>query len=154
MDYLWLKLIHIISSTILFGTGIGTATVMLYGYFSKNITAMAVINRYVVLVDWIFTGTTGLIQPISGLWMVYLSGYSLHSLWIIGSIIGYFIAAICWFIVVYLQIKLRDISIFSAQSNSELPGIYHVYFKWWVILGCPAFISLIFVFYLMVMKPF
>jgi uncharacterized membrane protein len=154
MAYLWLKLIHVISSTILFGTGLGTATVMLYGYYCQNISAMAVINRYVVLVDWIFTGTSGFIQPISGLLLVYIAGYPLHSLWIIGSLIAYSIAAVCWFVVVYLQIKLRDLSELACQKNSELPEIYHVYFKWWFILGWPAFISLIVVFYLMVMKPF
>ncbi|KTD78397.1 DUF2269 family protein [Legionella waltersii] len=154
MAYLWLKLVHIISSTILFGTGLGTATVMLYGYYSNNISAMAIINRYVVIVDWIFTGTSGAIQPISGLLMVYIAGYPLGSLWILGSILGYLIAAICWFVVVYLQIKLRDLSMVAVQTDSELPEMYHVYFKWWFILGWPAFISLIVVFYLMVMKPF
>ena len=36
MLYLWLKFIHVLSSTILFGTGIGTACVMLYAYTCKS----------------------------------------------------------------------------------------------------------------------
>lgn len=36
MLYLWIKLLHILSATILFGTGIGTAAVLVYGYYSKN----------------------------------------------------------------------------------------------------------------------
>lgn len=154
MFYLWLKYIHVLSSTILFGTGIGTACVMLYGHYKKDIHAMAVINNYVVLGDWLFTGTSGVIQPLTGFWMVYLVGYPLKSLWLIGSIIGYVIAAICWFIVVHLQIKIKNITVQAAHDNSPLPKEYYFYFKWWFVLGWPAFISLLIVFYLMVMKPF
>lgn len=153
MLYLWLKYIHILSSTILFGTGIGTACVMMYGHYTKNINAMAVINQYVVRVDWLFTGTSGFLQPLTGLWMVYLMGYPLTSLWLLGSMIGYLITAICWFIVVYLQIKIRNITIHAALNNTALPPQYYLYFKYWFILGWPAFISLLIVFYLMVMKP-
>lgn len=153
MLYLWLKLIHVISSTILFGTGIGTAATMLYSHRTKNPVLIASTARYVVTADWIFTGTAGFIQPITGLWMVYLAGYSLLSPWIIGSIIGYAIAAICWFIVVYLQIKIRDMAVRAADTQQPLPVTYYRYFKSWFILGWPAFISLIVVFYLMTMKP-
>lgn len=154
MLYLWLKYIHILSSTILFGTGIGTACVMFYGHYTQNINAMAVINNYVVKVDWLFTGTSGIIQPLTGFWMVYLVGYPLHALWLLGSIIGYIITALCWFIVVALQIKLRNMTTQAAQKNTILPPAYYRYFKWWFFLGWPAFISLLIVFYLMVVKPF
>lgn len=154
MLYIWLKYIHILSSTILFGTGIGTASVMFYGHLSKNMNAMAVINRYVVLVDWIFTGTSGLVQPVTGFWLIYIAGYSLTSHWIVIGILGYLIAAICWFPVVYLQIKIRDITEEAVAKDEALPSVYYVYFKWWFALGWPAFISLMLVFYMMVAKPF
>lgn len=153
MLYLWLKFIHIVSSTILFGTGIGTACTMLYGHNTRDTRVIAAITQYVVLADWIFTGSSGLIQPISGLWMVYLADYSWTSFWVIGSIIGYLIAAFCWFPVVYLQIKMRDFAIHAERNKSLLPPIYFRYFKYWFCLGWPAFISLIIVFYLMTNKP-
>lgn len=152
MGYLWLKFIHIISSTILFGTGIGTACIMLYGHLTKNVQVIAATTRYVVLADWIFTGTSGLIQPITGFGMVYLVGYPWNSLWIIGSILGYIIAACCWFPVVYLQIKIRDFAKKAEATNTPLPPVYFRYFKYWFYLGWPAFISLIIVFYLMTSK--
>lgn len=40
--YLWIKLVHIVSATLLFGTGIGTAFFMLKAYLSKNDEALAV----------------------------------------------------------------------------------------------------------------
>jgi len=153
MLYLWLKFLHVISSTILFGTGIGTACTMLYAHRTGKIPIIASTARYVVLADWVFTGTSGFIQPITGFWMVALAGYSWTSLWIAGSIIGYLIAAFCWFPVVYLQLKIRDVSTEAEQTSSPLPPIYYRYFRYWFCLGWPAFISLIAVFYLMTNKP-
>lgn len=151
--YFCLKFIHIISSTILFGTGIGTASTMLYAHYSGDVRTIASTARYVVFADWLFTGTSGFIQPLTGFWMVYLVGYAWDSLWIMGSIIGYAIAALCWFPVVYLQIKLRDFAVTAAANATALPEIYYRYFKYWFALGWPAFISLVVVFYLMTTKP-
>lgn len=153
MWYLWLKLIHILSSTILFGTGIGTACVMVYGYWTRDTHVIAAINRYVVVADWGFTMPSAVIQVATGLSMVYLAGYPLSSFWIMGAIIGYLIAMCCWFPVVYLQIKMRDFAVTAHDTNSPLPNQYHTYFRYWFCLGWPAFISLMIVFYLMTVKP-
>jgi uncharacterized membrane protein len=153
MLYLWLKFIHVISSTILFGTGVGTACVMLYAYHTRDIHFITATTRYIVLADWVFTATSGIVQPLTGFWMVYLAHYLWTSFWIMGSIIGYLIAAFCWFPVVYLQIKLRDFAEQTQKTKTALPSIYFRYFKYWFCLGWPAFISLLVVFYLMTNKP-
>lgn len=153
MLYIWLKLIHILSSTILFGTGIGTASVMLYGHYTKNPYIIAAITKYVVIADWIFTTPAIFIQPITGLYMVWLAGYSLSSLWLITSMIGYLIALICWLPVVYLQIKLRDLANITYLYKKTLPAIYYKLFRYWFILGWPALFSFLMIFYLMTFKP-
>lgn len=153
MLYLWLKFIHIISSTILFGTGIGTACVMVYGHYTHRVPIIAAINRYVVLADYMFTAISGTVQIITGLWMVYLAGYSFSLFWVWGSLTGYLIAACCWFPVVYLQIKMRDFAAHAELTNTALPKTYYQYFNYWFCLGWPAFLSLICVFYLMTTKP-
>ena len=153
MLYLYLKFIHVISSTILFGTGIGTACNLFLANRTKDTAIISATTRYVVFADWIFTGSSGLVQAVTGLWMVYLVGYPLTSLWIMGSIIGYLIAAVCWFPVVFLQIKMRDFALIAHQTGTELPPIYYRYYRTWFWLGWPAFISLVIVFYLMTNKP-
>ncbi len=142
-----------LSSTILFGTGIGTASVMIYGHRTKNPIVIVAISKYVVFADWIFTGTSGILQPLTGFAMIYLAGFSWTSLWILGSILGYVVAACCWFPVVCLQIKMRDLAIETVKNNTTLPEKYHRYFLYWFILGWPAFLSLVGVFYLMTNKP-
>lgn len=154
MDYLWLKYIHVLSSTVLFGTGLGTAAVMLYGHIWKDIKDRSVLNDYVVFVDWIFTGASGVLQFITGLWMVFLAGYPLRSLWIAGSLVLYFLAAACWFPVVWIQIKIARMTRAAAETESSLPAEYSRLFRLWLILGFIAFSSLLIVFYLMVTKPF
>lgn len=152
MLYLWLKYLHILSSTILFGTGIGTACTMLYAHYTRDVHVMAFMYRYVVLADWLFTATSAIMQPLTGLWMMWLAGYSWHMMWIWGGLVGYLIAALCWFPVVYLQIKMRDMTQMAFQQQQTLPPTYYRYFHTWFVLGWPAFISLIIVFYLMTMK--
>lgn len=153
MLYLDVKFIHILSSTILFGTGIGTALNLFMANRTKDTYLIAKTTRYVVWVDWIFTGTSGFIQPITGLWMVYLNGVPLMTLWVLGSIAGYLVAAFCWFPVVYFQIKMRDFAEVALKNQTPLPAIYHRYYRYWFMLGWPAFLSLIVVFYLMTNKP-
>lgn len=153
MSYLFVKFIHIVSSTILFGTGLGTASVMFYSYLTKDINIIAGVTRYVVIADWAFTATSGVIQLLSGLLLIYLANYSFTNFWIWGSLAGYVIAACCWFPVVYMQIKMRDMAKASQANHAELPRQFHQYFKYWFLLGWPAFISLIAVFYLMTNKP-
>jgi uncharacterized membrane protein len=41
----------------------------------------------------------------------------------------------------------------AATSGTPLPARYRVFFRAWIALGIPAFVSLVAVFYLMVAKP-
>jgi uncharacterized membrane protein len=151
--YLWLKIIHIVSSTLLFGTGLGSAFYMYRAYLTKNIFVIYHTNKAVVFADWVFTTPTVFIQPISGFWMVYLLGYSFTSLWIYLSIGLYILAGACWLPVVWLQIRMTALSKQALETNQPLPAQYHRYMQWWFCLGWPAFIAIVVIFVLMVLKP-
>jgi uncharacterized membrane protein len=153
MDYVTVKWLHILSSTFLFGTGIGTAFYMLVVGLSRDIRAIAVVSRYVVLADWLFTTPAIIVQPVTGFYLMHLAGFPLSSLWILWSIVLYFVAGACWLPVVWLQMKMRDFAREAVENNTELPATYWRYMTIWVLLGIPAFISLVIVFYLMVAKP-
>lgn len=153
MLYLVLKWLHILSSTFLFGTGIGSAFYMLFTSLSRDVHAIAVVSRFVVLADWIFTTSTIIIQPLTGLYMIHLAGYPLSSSWIMWSIGLYFLAGACWLPVVWIQLKMRDMAQLAARDGTELPAQYWRYLRLWVTLGIPAFIALVIVFWLMVAKP-
>jgi uncharacterized membrane protein len=153
MDYVTVKWLHILSSTFLFGTGIGSAFYLLFATISRDIRAIAVVTRIVVLADWLFTSTTVIIQPLTGYILIRLAGFPMNSRWIVWSVILYVIAVACWLPVLWLQMKLKELSRSAADSNASLPDAYWRYFKYWVLLGIPAFFAFLAIFYLMVAKP-
>ena len=57
-EYLIAKWLHILFSTLLFGTGIGTAFYLFFVSHTRNVAAIAVVSRFVVIADWWFTATT------------------------------------------------------------------------------------------------
>jgi uncharacterized membrane protein len=154
MDYLTVKWLHILSSTLLFGTGFGTAFYMFFSNRSGNIQAIAVVTRWVARADWWFTTPAVIIQPLSGLWMIQAAGFPLHSSWIVWSAGLYMLAGLCWLPVVWLQLRMRDMAQFAvASGNSELPQRYWRFERAWTLLGVPGFSALIAIYWLMVNKP-
>ena len=62
MPYLLLEFIHILSSTVLFDTGIGIASVMLYSHITKDTKIITPITRYVMIADWVFTAAPAFLK--------------------------------------------------------------------------------------------
>ncbi|THC41315.1 DUF2269 domain-containing protein [Massilia sp. Mn16-1_5] len=153
MDYVVIKWLHILSSTFLFGTGIGSAWYMLFANISRDVRAIAVVSRNVVIADWVFTATTAVIQPATGFYMIHLAGYPFHSKWIMWSVALYVLAGACWLPVVWIQMRLRDLAAEAARTDTALPPQYWRLFKTWVALGVPAFAAFVIIFWLMVAKP-
>jgi uncharacterized membrane protein len=91
-------------------------------------------------------------QPIGGLWMMYLLGLPLTTLWIAASLFLFFLAGVCWLPVVWLQIRMQKISAIAVVESTALPDIYWRMARWWFWLGVPAFISMVLVVILMVFK--
>jgi uncharacterized membrane protein len=86
--------------------------------------------------------------------MMHLADIPLRTPWIWLSFALYFVAGACWLPVVWIQMQLRNIARDAAAAGaSTLPARYWKYERVWVLLGIPAFFSLIVVFYLMVAKP-
>ncbi len=151
--YLWLKWLHVRSATVLFGTGLGTALHMWLAHLRRDPRAIAVVARNVVLVDWLFTATSGVVQPLSGLALVHLSGIDPLAPWLVVSYGLYVLTALCWFPAVRIQIRVRDIAIAAVADGQALASDYERYMRTWFWLGWPAFLSLLGVFVLMVMRP-
>ncbi|HLO63404.1 MAG TPA: DUF2269 domain-containing protein [Azonexus sp.] len=151
--YLLLKWLHILSSVVLVGTGIGSAYYLFLASRTRNAAVAAVVVGHVVQADWWFTTPTIVFQPVSGFWLVYLAGYSLHSLWLAASLALYALAVASWLPVVGLQIRMRNLARRAVDENAPLPDRYWRDLAWWVSLGVVAFCALVVVFYLMVAKP-
>ncbi len=151
--YQIVKTLHIISSTVLFGTGAGIAFFMLRSHFTDNIHEKYFAARNTVLADYIFTAPSVIIQPLTGAWLVWQGGHDWLDLWLVATYVIYIIAGCCWLPVVWIQIQLKNMVAHAVNTGDELPPRYYKLFKIWFILGWPAFIGLVAVFFLMVMRP-
>jgi uncharacterized membrane protein len=153
MEYVIVKWVHILSSTLLFGTGLGSAFYMFFTSRTRDARTIAVVVRYVVIADWAFTTPTIILQPLTGFYLMHIAGFPLTSKWIVASIVLYLLAGACWLPVVWMQIRMRDMARQAASSGAELSARYWRFLRWWVALGIVAFLALVAVFYLMVAKP-
>ena len=153
MDYLLLKWMHIVSSTLLFGTGLGSAFYKFMADRGGNIESIVQTNRNVVLADWLFTTPTAILQPVTGVGLALHAGYPLSSGWLVAALALYAIAGVCWLVVVVLQIRMRDISLRVMAAGGPLAENYWHLARAWFWLGIPAFSAMVLIFYLMVVKP-
>ena len=151
--YPWIKWIHVLSGTLLFGTGLGTAFHMYATHLRGNVTAIAVAARNTTLADWLFIATSGLVQPVSGLLMIRTVGFGWFESWLVATYVLYAIAAVCWIRVVALQYRIRALAEEAAANGSPLPADYFAAMRQWFMLGWPAFLALVVVYALMVLKP-
>ena len=148
-EYDLTKYLHILSSTVLFGTGLGTAFQMVQAMRTGRAQTISDVAAAVVRADLIFTTPAGIIQPLTGLWLIDSVGYSLTEPWLIAAYILYMLAFLCWLPVVILQIRIRDL---ARETPPDIPEIRRRY-RLWFALGWPAFAALVGVFWLMVSRP-
>ena len=152
MSYLLVKWLHILSSTVLFGTGLGSAFYMFFVSRTRDSRAIAIVVRYVVIADWAFTTPAIIIQPLTGFYLMHLAGFPLTTPWILWSLGLYLLAGAAWLPVVWMQIRMRDMAAAASLANEPLPQRYWTFMRAWVALGIVAFGALVYVFYLMVTK--
>jgi uncharacterized membrane protein len=154
--YLALKTLHILSSTILFGTGLGTAFFLFMANRSGNRHAIAVVSGHVVKADLYFTTPAGFVQPLTGFGLMALANLPMHFWpmnWLGLSLLLYLLAGLCWLPVLWLQWRMHKIACLEPQEP-VLPPLYWRYERAWTLLGIPGFGSLVVVFWLMTAKPF
>lgn len=151
--YLFVKTLHIMSSVVLVGTGFGTAFYLFFTHRTRSVEAIAIVSRLVVRADWWFTTPAVIFQPLSGLWLAHTAGWPWATPWLIASIALYLVTGACWLPVVWLQLRLAKMASEAAASGTALPPAYWRYARRWEILGYPAFVAMVAVYFLMVLKP-
>lgn len=153
MLYLLIKTVHVIGASVLLGTGAGIAFFMLVAHLRGEPREVAGVARTVVLADFIFTATAVVLQPLTGVWLAWSSGYSLADGWIAASIVLYVTTGAFWLPVVWMQIRMRDLAVQAVGTNSRLPDAYSRLFWCWFAFGFPAFGAILLIFWLMIARP-
>jgi uncharacterized membrane protein len=152
---LW-KTAHVLSASVLFGSGLGTAFFCWFGYRSalnkRDIGALRITLRLTVLADLWLTAPAVVFQAVSGLLLMRMLGWPLMSTWSIAVWSMFVVIGAFWLPVVAIQIRLSKMATI-APSIDSLPESFHRKFRAWFALGVPAFTLIVVIFYLMVAKP-
>lgn len=149
--YLLVKLVHIVSATLLFGTGLGTAFFMYRAYRSGSTEALRVTSRHVVVADWLFTLPAVIVQLATGLWLTVYLQIAWSSIWLVTVLTLFAVVGLCWLPVVAIQIRIARLAGagHDAASAARIAALMRI----WIALGVPAFLLTLGLFGLMVLKP-
>jgi uncharacterized membrane protein len=151
--YVFLKFLHIIGAAVLLGTGAGIAFFMVIAHRTGKAQTVADVARIVVIADFLFTATAVIAQPVTGVLLAYTVGYSLTEGWIVLSIALYVTTGAFWLPVVWMQMRMRDLSAEAAANGRPLPPEYRRLYNLWFAFGFPAFTSVVGIFWLMTARP-
>ena len=150
--YFWLKLIHIIDRSVRDRAGDGVLQVG--GRPQRQCRCHpGRFRKKVVFAEGLFTTPAIAVQAVTGVTLARLMGYPLLHGWILYAIALYCLAGACWLPVLVLQIRMRDLARSAEQAAESLDKKYWSYARIWFWLGVPAFLSVVMVFCLMVIKP-
>lgn len=153
MDPLFLKLVHLLSAALLFGTGIGIAFFLFWARRTDDAATVAAVSRIVVVADFLFTATAVVAQPLSGAALAVTAGWSLTEPWLLATYALYLLIGLCWLPVVVMQIRMARLAAEAAAASRPLGDDFRRLYRWWFALGWPAFAALIAIYALMVWKP-
>ena len=106
--YLLLKYLHIVGAAVLLGTGAGISFFLLMAHRTGKAAVIAAVARIVVIADLLFTASAVVVQPITGVLLAWLAGYSLSQGWIALSLLLYLVAGAFWLPVLWMQARMRD----------------------------------------------
>lgn len=147
------KLVHVLSGAVLFGTGLGIAFFMVWATRSRSTRTVADVGRIVVVADFLFTATAVVLQPLSGLWLIHAQGWSLTEPWLLATYGLYAFTGLCWLPVVWIQMRMARLAEAAAADGDALPPAYDRLYWTWFALGWPAFGAVIGIYALMLFKP-
>lgn len=151
--YLIFKLIHILAAVVVTGTGAGIAFFMFMANRSNNPQAIYVTAQHVILGDWVFTTPAVITQIITGVYLMNMQGYSFSAPWFYWVMGLFAFIGACWIPVLRIQYKLRELAKLSVDAKNVTPEFKSL-MRTWTLLGVPAFIAILGIFWLMVFKPF
>lgn len=143
------KLIHILGASVLFGAGAAIAYFMLMAWRSGDHKAFAMTADHVVKADFLFTASAVILQPLSGALLIHLTGRSFAEPWLAASYALYLFIGVCWLPVVWIQLRVRQLLMRSDGDSAQVERLMRI----WFCLGWPAFIAVLAIFILMVVKP-
>lgn len=147
-----IRLLHILSSAVMFGVGIGAFWFMETAVRSGSPAAIAVTTRNAVRAEWFLAAPVAVIQPLSGYLLMLQLGYSLRSAWFIAVALLYIVAGMCWVYLVKAELRMRELAELHSAA-AAMPAAFDSLMLRWRRLAVGAFTGVLLIFWLMVFRP-
>ncbi len=147
-----IRLLHVISSALMFGVGVGAFWFMLTTVRSGDLAAIAVTTRNAVRAEWFIAAPVALLQPLTGYLLMVQLDYSLRSIWFLAVATLYIVAGMCWVYLIKTELKLRSLAA-AHRGEGALPASFRPLFRRWTRLAVGSFGGVLVIFWLMVFRP-
>jgi uncharacterized membrane protein len=145
-----IRLVHVLSSALMFGVGIGAFWFMRAALRSADVAAIAITTRNAVRAEWFIAAPVAILQPVTGYLLMLQLNYALNSRWFIAVATFYILAGMCWVYLVKAELKLREL---VAELPTPLPPQFHALARRWQRLALGSFLGVLAIFWLMVYRP-
>jgi uncharacterized membrane protein len=149
-----IKFVHLLAAAAMFGTWLAVAVFMQLAHRSRNTAVVALTSRFAVSVELIVMIAAIALQPISGFALASAIGVSpFDEFWIVLSLVLYGVVVAIWFVVLRIEIRIRNLTRQAALDGVPLPDAYRRLFRFYSVLVWPALGGMVVLFLLMVWQP-
>jgi uncharacterized membrane protein len=149
---MFVKWIHVLSSTVLFGTGLGAAFFMAMALRTRDPKVIAGVARIAIVTNLAFTLTAGVVQPLTGGILMAMMELTFAP-WIMTALGLYVIIGACWVPVVMIQARIKALADRAVADGEGMPAETDRLYRAWSILAGAVFVALVAIFYLMLAQP-
>jgi uncharacterized membrane protein len=151
--YLIFKWLHLVSVTILIGTGSGIAFFQWFTYRQGNVAAIAVVTRLAVRADCLFTTSAAIVILVSGFMLMEFLSVAWNSTWALLTLVLYTLAGACWLPIIVIELRLARLAAQANKDGKGLPEEFRGAMRFWFWLGLVAFLCALVIFWLMLRGP-
>jgi len=149
-----IKFVHLLAAGAMFGTWLAVAVFMQLAHRSRNTAVVALTSRFAVSVELIVMIAAIALQPISGFALASAIGVSpFDEFWIVLSLVLYGVVVAIWFVVLCIEIRIRNLTRQAALDAVPLSDAYRRLFRFYSVLVWPALAGMVVLFLLMVWQP-
>jgi uncharacterized membrane protein len=148
--YQSIKIIHIMSSAILFGGGLAIVGYCFYMNRLDKIESAVCATKQSIMLGLVLVIGSGVMQFVTGLLLIYLNALTVIPSWLIYSAVAYFITIVGWIFSVYALVRYYQVAADAKARSIELSRAHHRYYQIWKWLIPFIFFALLCVLYLMI----
>lgn len=128
------------------------AFLMWRAHKSDDVGLMTGTTGFIVLANWVLVVPAAIIQPLTGVILIYAAGYDSFGGWIGIALAVFAIVLGLWIIIFRLQVKIRDMTADTLFNDAPLIG-YQRTAKLCLLLHWPLILVFGAVFGLMIFRP-